>query len=451
MTNPYQRFQLISPIFSIGIFKNPSIRDKIAGINDILIIKNCCWRSFESLSSNKAITLYKEPNNKINIINFNQNSIIGSIVNSSIDSKINLVNTQYEGEKSTNLSGTLLNQIEVKKKSFIKNRISVAPMYKVTTQHFLQLCRIISSNISLYTEMIPCNTILKHNESKTLSRVIGKPLPDTVVQLGGADPSQLGEAVKILEREGWREFNLNVGCPSTDVQCGSFGAILMKTPDQVARIVTAMTEAQETPMRFPVTVKCRIGVDQMESYEFLHQFISKVSQTGVVTHFILHARKCLLKGLNPTKNLSVPPLNYNRVYEIARNFPNLNFTINGGIDSIEKLKEQLRRVDGVMIGRKDYLESYITHIPKAWPLSLGNILNPLYPIIPGKKGKFFRTHLQETTRELKRRKPQIAGHLTEENDLDDPLVSRSKLAATIRKLIQKSLTEASRACKSKIG
>ncbi|CAG8486317.1 8865_t:CDS:2 [Ambispora leptoticha] len=232
--------------------------------------------------------------------------------------------------------------------------LSVAPMLDVTTQHFLQLCRIISPNFLLYTEMIHCNAIIYH--ANDLSQLLGPPFSDTVVQLGGSDPRAMSQAALILAMNGWRDININVGCPSDRVQHNNCGAILMKSPDLVARIVTAMAEVNQHDDILPITIsiKCRIGVDDIDSYEQLYHFISTVSKTNFVNHFIIHARKCWLKGLSPAQNRTIPKLDYERVYRIASDFPNLVFTINGGIDNADKIVEQLEKVDGVMIGRKDF-------------------------------------------------------------------------------------------------
>ncbi|KAF9114577.1 hypothetical protein BGX27_010460 [Mortierella sp. AM989] len=229
----------------------------------------------------------------------------------------------------------------------IKLPIAVAPMVDVTTSHFLQLCRIISPNFTLYSEMIHCNALVYNPND--LYNFFGEPWEGKVVQLGGSDPDAMAKAAKLVQDNGYKELNLNVGCPSPRVQKGSFGAILMKTPSTVVDIIQEMRKVGVT---IPITVKCRIGVDNLDSYEYLHDFIKLISTTTSVNHFIVHARKCWLKGLSPKQNRSIPPLKHEVVHQLAKDFPHLTITINGGFNTTKQIKEQLDLVDGIMIGRE---------------------------------------------------------------------------------------------------
>jgi tRNA-dihydrouridine synthase A len=175
-----------------------------------------------------------------------------------------------------------------------------------------------------------------------------------VLQLGGSDPIALAECALRAEQAGYDEINLNVGCPSDRVQNGRFGACLMAEPNLVADCVAHMQKM----VKIPITVKSRIGIDDFDSYEFLSEFIDTVSQTGC-KHFIIHARKAWLSGLSPKQNREIPPLDYSRVYQIKRDFPELTISINGGINTLEETTEHLNFVDGVMIGREIYQNPYL--------------------------------------------------------------------------------------------
>jgi tRNA-dihydrouridine synthase A len=195
--------------------------------------------------------------------------------------------------------------------------------------------------------MLHSNAIIKGNTNKLLSYSHDEhPL---AIQLGGSDPESLAEASVISEEYGYKEINLNVGCPSSKVQKGRFGAILMKEPKLVAKCVSNMKKS----VSLPVTVKCRIGVDDMDQDTQLDRFIEEVSFEGCNT-FIIHARKAWLKGLSPRDNREIPPLNYERVYKLKDKFHHLNIVINGGIKTIEESLEHLNHVDGVMVGREAY-------------------------------------------------------------------------------------------------
>ena len=230
-------------------------------------------------------------------------------------------------------------------KNVYSGRFSVAPMLDWTTRHCRYFHRQFSQHALLYTEMITAPAIL-HAKYDLLEY---DPAENPVaLQLGGSDPKQLAHCAKLVEERGYTEVNLNVGCPSDRVQNGMFGACLMGKADLVADCIKAMQDA----IQIPVTVKHRIGIDDLDSYEFLCDFIEKVQAYS--NDFIVHARKAWLSGLSPKENREIPPLDYERVYQLKRDFPHLNISINGGIKTIEEIKYHLQFVDGVMVGREAY-------------------------------------------------------------------------------------------------
>tara|TARA_B110000881_G_C18576541_1_gene518917 strand:+ start:644 stop:1552 length:909 start_codon:yes stop_codon:yes gene_type:complete len=209
------------------------------------------------------------------------------------------------------------------------------------------LLRLISKNIFLYTEMISTGSIIFGNclnqfDFNNEEHPVG-------VQLGGSNPKHLAECAKVAEKYGYDEINLNVGCPSERVQKGRFGACLMLEPELVAECVSEMSKSVD----LPVTVKCRLGIDDREDYEFLSNFVEIVKSAGVST-FIVHARNGLLKGLSPRQNRNIPPLKYDYVYRLKQENKDLNIIINGGIKDLTESKNHLEKVDGVMIGRASY-------------------------------------------------------------------------------------------------
>ncbi|MCX7121270.1 MAG: tRNA dihydrouridine(20/20a) synthase DusA [Gammaproteobacteria bacterium] len=226
----------------------------------------------------------------------------------------------------------------------LNHTICVAPMMAYTDRHFRYLLRIISQQTVLYTEMVTAQAII-HGDRHYLLAFSDQEHP-IALQLGGSDPLQLSEACKIAAGFHYDEINLNVGCPSERVQSGCFGAALMKEPDLVALCISAMKESTS----IPVTVKTRLGVDEFDSDAFLHEFIGKVMEAGCTT-FIMHARKAWLKGLSPKENREIPPLQYDRVYQLKKLFPQLKIIINGGITDKSDVTEHLKHVDGVMLGR----------------------------------------------------------------------------------------------------
>lgn len=229
--------------------------------------------------------------------------------------------------------------------TFYRGRFSVAPMLDWTTRHCRYFHRQFTQQALLYSEMITAPAILNAKYD-----LLGFDLAENPValQLGGSDPRQLAECAKLVEARHYAEINLNVGCPSDRVQNGMFGACLMGKAELVARCVEAMREA----VQIPVTVKHRIGIDKLDSYEFLCDFIEKIQP--YCNDFIVHARKAWLSGLSPRENREIPPLDYERVYQLKKDFPHLKISINGGIKTLEEAKQHLRFVDGVMIGREAY-------------------------------------------------------------------------------------------------
>ena len=232
------------------------------------------------------------------------------------------------------------------------NPLSVAPMMDRTDRHFRYFIRQITNCTLLYTEMITTKAIIYGNRHKLLDfSVEEKPLS---LQLGGDDPQELALCAKIAEDWGYDEVNLNVGCPSSRVQNGNFGACLMATPQKVAQCVEQMQKA----VKIPVTVKHRIGIDDCDRYEDLYNFVSIVSQGGC-ERFSVHARKAWLQGLSPKENRNIPPLRYEDVYNLKKDFSHLFIEINGGITQIEQIDQHLNFVDGVMIGRAAYDNPYL--------------------------------------------------------------------------------------------
>ena len=230
--------------------------------------------------------------------------------------------------------------------------VSVAPMMDCTDRHDRYFLRLISKNTKLYTEMIVAKAIINGDRDLLLNfNLKEKPL---ALQIGGSEPKELAEATKIAEDYGYDEINLNLGCPSRKVQKNKFGACLIKEPELVGECVSEMKNA----CNLPITIKTRIGYDDNENYEYLKKFIDIIKKAGCKT-FIVHARRAILNKLTPKQNLNIPPLNYKFVYDLKKDFKNETVIINGGIDSIEKIKNHLNRVDGVMIGRAAYHSPYL--------------------------------------------------------------------------------------------
>ena len=224
-------------------------------------------------------------------------------------------------------------------------------MMDCTDRHDRFFLRLISKNVMLYSEMVATKSAIHGDREKILGfRDEEQPV---ALQVGGSDKKELAQVAKLAEEYSYKEINLNLGCPSKKVQKNSFGACLMKEPELVAECLNEMVNA----CNIPVTAKTRIGVDDIEDFDYLNKFVNKIKEAGCKT-IILHARKAILKGLTPKQNLSIPKLNYERVYEIKNENPDLEIIINGGITNIEDIKKHLEICDGVMIGRAIYQNPY---------------------------------------------------------------------------------------------
>ena len=232
-----------------------------------------------------------------------------------------------------------------------KPEISVAPMMGWTNKHCRYFHRLISPNARLYTEMVTTGALL-HGDTKRFLRFNSSEHP-IALQLGGSDPTDLAICSKIGQEYGYDEINFNCGCPSDRVQNGRFGACLMKEPNHVAKCIKAIINA----VNIPVTIKCRIGIDEHDSIEFLDNFISNSMNSGCKA-FILHARKAWLNGLSPKQNREIPPLNYERVKAIKEKYPHLKIILNGGVTNIKTIQEHQGNLDGFMIGREAYSNPY---------------------------------------------------------------------------------------------
>lgn len=299
----------------------------------------------------------------------------------------------------------------------ISRRFCIAPMMDWTDRHDRVFLRKFSKQILLYTEMVT-SAALQHGDANYLLKYNHEEHP-VALQIGGSSLAELAYGAKLGEKAGFDEINLNVGCPSDRVKAGSFGACLMAKPKLVADCVDAMANA----VKVPVTVKCRTGIDDLDSQSRLLEFIATVSSAGCRT-FIIHARKAILSGLSPKENREIPPLHYGRVLSVKENFPELEIVINGGITTFSDANCFLRTVDGVMIGREayqnpfflakvdeyffnspairkeraEYLEEYIPYIEselkKGTPLK--HMTRHLLGLFKGQKGgKQFRRHLSE--------------------------------------------------------
>jgi len=234
----------------------------------------------------------------------------------------------------------------------MNRKVSVAPMMDCTDRHERFFLRLISKNTLLYTEMVVSEAINRGDKKKLLEFNINeKPV---ALQIGGSSPKLLAEASKIGEDFGYDEINLNLGCPSKKVEKNKFGACLMKEPNLVADCLSKMQSAT----KLPVTIKTRIGYDNVEDYENFYNFISILRDTGVKT-FIIHSRKAILGKFTPKQNLNIPPLKYDYVYNLKKDFPNEEIIINGGVTSTEEIKSHLTKTDGVMIGRAAYHTPYL--------------------------------------------------------------------------------------------
>jgi tRNA-dihydrouridine synthase A len=264
------------------------------------------------------------------------------------------------------------------------HRLCVAPMMDWTDRHDRYFLRLISARARLYTEMVSTGALIHGDRARFLRfHPAEHPL---ALQLGGSDPDALARCAAFGAEAGYDEVNLNCGCPSDRVQEARFGACLMREPARVAAAVAAM-RAAAGPV--PVTVKCRIGVDDSEEYAFLRAFVETVAAAGCDT-FIVHARKAWLSGLSPKENREIPPLRYETVYRLKQDFPRLRVVINGGIRTLQACEEHLRHVDGVMLGREPYENPWLLAEADARlfgdaaaPASRAQVLRRLRPYVEG--------------------------------------------------------------------
>ncbi len=297
----------------------------------------------------------------------------------------------------------------------LSHRFSVAPMMDWTDSPCRVLHRCLTRNALLYTEMVTADAVLHGDRSRLLGfEAFEHPL---ALQLGGSDPAKLAQACAIAADFGYDEVNLNVGCPSDRVQSGRFGACLMREPQLVADCVAAMRAA----VNLPITVKCRIGVDDQDPEQALRALIDSCAAAGASV-FAVHARKAWLEGLSPKENRDVPPLDYELVYRVKRERPNLTILINGGIETLEQSEEHLKHVDGVMLGRAAYqnpilltdvdarffggaptdldaaIATYCDHVERqlAQGARLHTLIKPMLGLYNGRPGaRLFRRHLSE--------------------------------------------------------
>lgn len=267
-----------------------------------------------------------------------------------------------------------------------------------TDRHCRHFHRLMSREALLYTEMVTTGAII-HGKGDYLA--FGEQEHPVALQLGGSNPQDLATCAKLAEQRGYDEINLNVGCPSDRVQNGMFGACLMAQSTLVADCIKAMRDV----VSIPVTVKTRIGIDDQDSYEFLCDFVHQVSTRGECDTFIIHARKAWLSGLSPKENREIPPLDYPRVYQLKRDFPQLTMAINGGIKTLEEAKLHLQHMDGVMVGREAYQNpSMLLDVDsqlfgaQANPLTGPDVIRALYPYIEAELAK--GTYLGHITRHI---------------------------------------------------
>ena len=244
-------------------------------------------------------------------------------------------------------------------------RLSVAPMMDWTDTHCRVFHRLLAPHARLYTEMVHANAVIHGDRAKLLAL---DPVEHPVaLQLGGSEPALLAQAARIGSEAGFDEINLNCGCPSDRVQAGRFGACLMREPALVADSVAAMVAACAVDGRVvPITVKCRLGVDDDEHYEVFRAFIDRVADAGC-RMFVVHARNAWLKGLSPKENREVPPLRYEWAWQLKRERPDLQVIVNGGIATLDDATAQLQHADGAMLGRAAYHDPYLLHrLDVAW-------------------------------------------------------------------------------------
>lgn len=258
----------------------------------------------------------------------------------------------------------------------LQPRISVAPMMDWTTKDYRFFARLFNPNVVLYTEMVTTGAILFGDAKRHLDYNLQE--HPIVLQLGGSNPQELATCTKMAEDWGYDEVNLNVGCPSDRVQNNKIGACLMAEPDLVAECIHTMQKA----VKIPVTVKHRIGIDDMQSYEEMLHFVDTVAATGC-TYFVVHARIAILKGLSPKENREVPPLRYEDVYRLKQERPHLTIEINGGIKTFAETQAHLQHVDGVMIGREAYHNPYLlAELGQLWNLEAPDRFDIMEQMLP---------------------------------------------------------------------
>ena len=231
-------------------------------------------------------------------------------------------------------------------------RFCIAPMLDLTDRHARYFMRLLSRHAWLYTEMVTTQALIHGDPARHLA--FNEPEHPLTLQLGGSEPNDMALCARMGEDAGYDEININVGCPSDRVLQGKFGACLMSSPGLVAECVSAMREAVD----IPVTIKTRIGIDDQDDYESLHEFV-RVNQEAGCGIFIIHARKAWLQGLSPKENREIPPLSYETVYRIKQDFPGLEIIINGGLEALDTAQQQLDHVDGVMLGRAAYHQPWL--------------------------------------------------------------------------------------------
>lgn len=257
-------------------------------------------------------------------------------------------------------------------------RLSVAPMIDWTTTDYRYFARLFNPHVYLYTEMISTGALIHGHRARHL-RFDEQEHP-IVLQLGGADITEMTQCAEFAQQHGFDEVNINVGCPSDRVQHNKIGACLMAEPDTVASLVKHM----QAVVNIPVTVKHRIGIDDFDSYEFMAQFVQTVAAAGC-TRFIVHARTAWLQGLSPKQNREIPPLRYEDVYRLKQDFPELDIEINGGIETVQDIKDHLQHIDGVMIGRAFYHNPYLlAEANSLWgdpAPKRSDILSQMYPYL----------------------------------------------------------------------
>lgn len=258
----------------------------------------------------------------------------------------------------------------------LQPRISVAPMMDWTTKDYRFFARLFNPNVVLYTEMVTTGAILFGDTKRHLDYSAQE--HPIVLQLGGSNPQELATCTKMAEDWGYDEVNLNVGCPSDRVQNNKIGACLMAEPELVAECIHTMQKA----VKIPVTVKHRIGIDDMQSYEEMLHFVDTVAATGC-TYFVVHARIAILKGLSPKENREVPPLRYEDVYRLKQERPHLTIEINGGIKTFAETQAHLQHVDGVMIGREAYHNPYLlAEMGQLWNLEAPDRFDIMEQMLP---------------------------------------------------------------------